>query len=172
MASPGSTTPSPCPRNPGLGPCGSAAWGGGTFTSCRSWCDSWLCGSLSFWVIHGCCRTCLAVRRWWGSTCSILDTRSWGRAGKGVGGRGQPGSRVLGLADGDWLRQPFPAVSRLDPCSSPCNPFSTLLQGLLEWHTPFLGISSWKALSFLFHHLEATQEGGKNQRLGLGRIKT
>lgn len=64
MASPGSTTPSPCPWNPGLGPCGPAAWGGGTFTSCRSWCDSWLCGSLSFWVIHGCCRTCLAVRRW------------------------------------------------------------------------------------------------------------
>lgn len=82
------------------------------------------------------------------------------------------GSRVLGLANGDWLRQTFPAISRLDPCSSPCNPFSTLLQGLLEWHMPFLGVSSWKALSLLFHHLEAMQEGGKNRRLGLGRIKT
>lgn len=49
---------------------------------------------------------------------------------------------MLGLADGDWLRQPFPAVPCLDPCSNPCNPFSTLFQGLLEWHMPFLGISS------------------------------
>ena len=62
---------------------------------------------------------------------------------------------MLALADGEWLRQPFSAISRLDPCISLCNPFSTLLQGLLEWHMPFLGISSWKALSFLFHHLEA-----------------
>lgn len=91
-ASPGSSPPSPRPRNPGLGPCGPAAEGGGTFTSCRSWCDSWLCGSLSFWVIHGCCRTCLAVRRWWGSTCSILDTRSWGRAGKGLVGEASRGA--------------------------------------------------------------------------------
>lgn len=59
-----------------------------TFTSCRSWWDSWLWGSLSFWVIHGCCRTCLAVRRWWGSTCSILDTKSWRHSGQGGDGWG------------------------------------------------------------------------------------
>jgi hypothetical protein len=57
-----------------------------TFTSCRSWWDNWLWGSLSFWVIHGCCRTCLAVRRWWGSTCSILDTKSWTHTDKEVKG--------------------------------------------------------------------------------------
>lgn len=59
-----------------------------TFTSCRSWWDNWLWGSLSFWVIHGCCRTCLAVRRWWGSTCSILDTKSWRHSGQGGDGWG------------------------------------------------------------------------------------
>lgn len=65
---PGSATSSLCGLRPPH-PSGSAAPGmQGTFTSCRSWWDNWLWGSLSFWVIHGCCRTCLAVRRWWGST--------------------------------------------------------------------------------------------------------
>lgn len=32
-----------------------------TFTSLRSWCGSWLFGSLSLWTIQGCLRTCLAV---------------------------------------------------------------------------------------------------------------
>lgn len=48
-----------------------------TLTSLGSWCGSWLLGSLSLWTIHGCLRTCFAVSLWWGSTWSILDTRSW-----------------------------------------------------------------------------------------------
>lgn len=49
-----------------------------TLTSLGSWCGSWLLGSLSLWTIQGCLRTCLAVSLWWGSTWSILDTRSCG----------------------------------------------------------------------------------------------
>ena len=55
-------------------------WGwlrGVTFTSCTSCLMSWLCESCSRSTIHWCLRTCGAVSRWWGSTCSILDTMSW-----------------------------------------------------------------------------------------------
>ncbi len=41
-----------------------------------SWRVSWKCG---FWVrqaIHECLSTCSAAYRWWGSTCSIWDSRS------------------------------------------------------------------------------------------------
>lgn len=44
------------------------------WTSCRL---SWFCDRYSLFTIHGCFRTWTAVRRWWGSTWSILDTTSY-----------------------------------------------------------------------------------------------
>lgn len=54
--------------------------GGWTLTLTRcgaSWRVSWKCGSVSLQVIQECFRTCSAVYRWWGSTWSIWDSRSW-----------------------------------------------------------------------------------------------
>lgn len=49
-----------------------------TFTRCgASWRVSWKCGSASLQVIQECFSTCSAVYRWWGSTWSIWDSRSW-----------------------------------------------------------------------------------------------
>lgn len=49
-----------------------------TLTRCgASWRVSWKCGSVSLQVIQECFRTCSAVYRWWGSTWSIWDSRSW-----------------------------------------------------------------------------------------------
>lgn len=67
-----------------------------------------------------------------------------------------------------WTRRPSPTISCLNPCRSPCDPCSRSFQGLPK-HMPFFG-TSWNILSFLFHLLEATQEGGENLRLGSGRL--
>lgn len=50
---------------------------GGTFTRWTSCLLSWFWDRYSLFTIHGCLRTWTAVRRWWGSTWSILDTISW-----------------------------------------------------------------------------------------------
>lgn len=68
-----------------------------------------------------------------------------------------------------WTRRPSPTISCLNPCRSPCDPCSRSFQGLPK-HMPFFG-TSWNILSFLFHLLEATQEGGENLRLGSGRLR-
>lgn len=54
-------------------------WGkgvGGTLTRWTSCLLSWFWDRYSLFTIHGCLRTWTAVRRWWGSTWSILDTIS------------------------------------------------------------------------------------------------
>lgn len=50
---------------------------GGTLTRWTSCLLSWFWDRYSLLTIHGCLRTWTAVRRWWGSTWSILDTMSW-----------------------------------------------------------------------------------------------
>lgn len=56
-----------------------------TFTRWTSCLLSWFWDRYSLFTIHGCFRTWTAVRRWWGSTWSILDTTSYkGRQQKPV----------------------------------------------------------------------------------------
>lgn len=95
---------------------------------------------------------------------------SWIPGPGGTAGRGW-WEGLAGAHTAVSVRQPSPAISHLDPCSGPFDPLSTPLHGLPE-HMPFFRTSSWKAVPFLFHLLEAMQEGGKNLRLGLGRFKT
>lgn len=49
-----------------------------TLTRCgASWRVSWKCGNVSRQVIQECFNTCSAVYRWWGSTWSMWESRSW-----------------------------------------------------------------------------------------------